>query len=110
MVTLLSDLIYLLVLLLELLLEPLLEPLLDEVLGFISRSNIFQGHFANQDDWCTPIAVDEVENTLQKSNTTHEIFRYDAAHAFFNEQSDAYDVSAQRDAWKRLTTFLEQHL
>ena len=70
----------------------------------------FQGHFANQDDWCTPTAVDEVENTLQKSNTTHEIFRYDAAHAFFNEQSDAYDVSAQRDAWKRLTTFLEQHL
>ena len=70
----------------------------------------FQGHFANQDDWCTPTAVDEVENTLQKSNTTHEIFRYDAAHAFFDEQSDAYDVSAQLDAWKRLTTFLEQHL
>ena len=70
----------------------------------------FQGHFANQDDWCTPTAVDEVENTLQKSNTTHEVFRYDAAHAFFNEQSDAYDVSAQREAWKRLTTFLQQHL
>lgn len=70
----------------------------------------FQGHFANQDDWCTPTAVDEVENTLQESNITHEIFRYDAAHAFFNEQSDAYNVSAQRDAWKRLTTFLEKHL
>ena len=70
----------------------------------------FQGHFANQDDWCTPTAVDEVENTLQKSTITHEIFRYDAAHAFFNEQSDAYDVSAQRDAWTRLTIFLEQQL
>ena len=70
----------------------------------------FQGHFANQDDWCTPTAVDEVESTLQQSIITHEIFRYDAAHAFFNEQSDAYNVSAQRNAWKRLTTFLEQHL
>jgi len=70
----------------------------------------FQGHFANQDDWCTPIAVNEVEATLQESNIEHEIFRYDAAHAFFNEQSDAYDVSAQRDAWNRLTTFLGQHL
>ena len=70
----------------------------------------FQGHFANQDDWCTPASVDEVEKTLRKLNITHEIFRYDAAHAFFNEQSDAYDVSAQRNAWKRLTTFLEEHL
>ena len=70
----------------------------------------FQGHFANQDDWCTPTAVDEVESTLQQSIITHEIFRYDAAHAFFNEQSDAYNVSAQHDAWKRLTTFLEKHL
>ena len=67
----------------------------------------FQGHFANQDDWCTPGAVDELENTLQDSHLQNNIFRYDAAHAFFNEQSDAYDVAAQRDAWQRVNNFLE---
>ena len=70
----------------------------------------FQGHFANQDDWCTPAAVDELENTLQQANKLHNIFRYDAAHAFFNEQSDAYNVAAQRDAWARVTNFLEKNL
>jgi len=70
----------------------------------------FQGHFANQDDWCTPAAVDELENTLQQAKVGHSIFRYDAAHAFFNEQSDAYNVAAQRDSWIRATNFLEETL
>lgn len=70
----------------------------------------FQGHFANQDDWCTPAAVDALEGDLKKCGATYELFRYDAAHAFFNEQSDVYDVACQRQSWKRMTDFLAKHL
>ena len=70
----------------------------------------FQGHFANEDDWCTPAAVDALASDLAKGGVEHEIFRYDAAHAFFNEQSDVYDVACQRQAWDRMSPFLKRHL
>src|SRR5258708_33058992 len=31
----------------------------------------FQGHFANQDDWCTPAAVDGLEKALNSARTTY---------------------------------------
>ena len=40
-----------------------------------------QGHFANKDDWCTPAAVDDLERALKAAGVSHEIYRYDAAHA-----------------------------
>src|SRR5207248_2994326 len=61
----------------------------------------FQGHFANQDDWCTPAAVDELEKALKSAGIEHEIYRYDAAHAFANERSAAYDVACANQAWDR---------
>lgn len=70
----------------------------------------FQGHFANQDDWCTPAAVDALEADLRTSGTSWENHRYEAAHAFFNEQSDVYDVACQRLAWERMSAFLARHL
>src|SRR6266851_3582622 len=36
----------------------------------------------------------------------HEIYRYDAAHAFANERSAAYDVACADQAWERMSTFL----
>ncbi len=66
----------------------------------------FQGHFANQDDWCTPAAVDELEKALKAAGVKHEIYRYDAAHAFANERSAAYDVACANQAWERMSTFL----
>src|SRR5690606_35950443 len=45
----------------------------------------FQGHFANIDEWCTPAAVDALEQGLAKSGCSFEIYRYDAQHAFANE-------------------------
>jgi carboxymethylenebutenolidase len=36
----------------------------------------------------------------------HEIYRYDAAHAFANERSAAYDVACVNLAWERTSTFL----
>jgi carboxymethylenebutenolidase len=65
-----------------------------------------QGHFANKDDWCTPAAVDDLERTLKSAGIRHEIYRYDAAHAFANERSTAYDVVCANQAWERMAAFL----
>jgi carboxymethylenebutenolidase len=65
-----------------------------------------QGHFANKDDWCTPAAVDDLERTLKTAAVRHEIYRYDAAHAFANERSAAYDVASANQAWERMAAFL----
>jgi carboxymethylenebutenolidase len=65
-----------------------------------------QGHFANKDDWCTPAAVDDLEKVLTKAGVKHEIHRYDAAHAFANERSGAYDVTCANLAWDRMAAFL----
>ena len=68
----------------------------------------FQGHFANQDDWCTPAAVDALATAMQGSKP--EIYRYDAAHAFFNERSPAYDLASATQAWDRMAAFLKAKL
>ena len=68
----------------------------------------FQGHFANRDDWCTPAAVDALETAMTGSQP--EIYRYDAAHAFFNERSAAYDVACATEAWDRMAAFLKAKL
>ncbi len=39
-----------------------------------------------------------------------EVFRYDAAHAFANEKSAAYDAGAAKQAWDRMMAFLGKHL
>ena len=69
-----------------------------------------QGHFANKDDWCTPAAVDALEKTMKGAGQSPEIFRYDAAHAFSNERSEAYDVKSANAAWERMLEFLKKHL
>jgi carboxymethylenebutenolidase len=62
-----------------------------------------QGHFANIDDHVTPDRVNQLEKTLQQGGVAVEVFRYDAHHAFFNEQRK--DVHSPRDAeaaWGRV--------
>ena len=51
-------------------------------------------------------AVDDLETTLKAASVTHEIYRYDAAHAFANERSAAYDVACANQAWERMAAFL----
>jgi carboxymethylenebutenolidase len=71
----------------------------------------FQGHFANQDDWCTPTAVDGLAQSLKTSGVKHEIFRYEAQHAFMNEtRPEVYDAKAAQQAWDRALAFLKQNL
>ena len=70
----------------------------------------FQGHFANQDTWCTPAAVDELEKAMKSAGLRYEIYRYDAPHAFFNERSPAYRVDCANLAWDRMSAFLKAHI
>jgi carboxymethylenebutenolidase len=69
-----------------------------------------QGHFANRDDWCTPAAVDKFEADLKAAGKAAEIFRYQAEHAFVNEQRDVYDRAAAELAWERMLGFWSRHL
>jgi carboxymethylenebutenolidase len=69
-----------------------------------------QAHFANTDDWCTPAAVDAFEGALKAAGKNAEVFRYDAQHAFVNEQRDVYDRAAAELAWGRTLKFWATHL
>ncbi len=70
----------------------------------------FQGHFANQDDWCTPAAVDALVKTIAGAGIAQEIYRYDAQHAFFNETVAAYDEAAAAASWDRTLGFLREQM
>jgi carboxymethylenebutenolidase len=69
-----------------------------------------QAHFANTDDWCTPQAVDVFEAALKAAGKNAAVFRYDAEHAFVNEQRDVYDRAAAELAWERTLAFWATHL
>lgn len=70
-----------------------------------------QGHFANKDDWCTPAAVDAFEKAMKTAGKDFEAFRYDADHAFVNEERAAvHDRQAAELAWGRATDFFKKHL
>jgi carboxymethylenebutenolidase len=70
-----------------------------------------QCHFAQHDDWCTPEAVAALETKLKAGGVDHEIFRYDAQHAFMNEQRpEVYDEAAAKKAWERAVAFFEARL
>lgn len=70
-----------------------------------------QGHFANKDDWCTPAAVDAFEKAMKAAGKDFKAFRYDADHAFVNEERAAvHDREAAELAWGRATEFFKKHL
>jgi carboxymethylenebutenolidase len=70
----------------------------------------FQGHFALEDGFFTPDKVDVLEASLKEGNVTHEIYRYQAQHAFGNETGAAYNADAANLAWERSTEFLAKYL
>lgn len=70
-----------------------------------------QGHFALKDTWITPDMVDRFEAGLKASGKDFEIHRYDADHAFVNEQrAPVHDRKAAELAWDRALTFFRKHL
>ena len=70
-----------------------------------------QAHFASKDDWCTPQLVDAFEKAMKEAGKSLELFRYDADHAFVNEQRmSVHDRKAAELAWGRATEFFHKHL
>jgi len=69
-----------------------------------------QAHFANTDDWCTPALVNAFEAAAKAAGKSVEVFRYDAEHAFVNEQRNVYDRAAAELAWDRTLRFWATHL
>src|SRR6201986_803267 len=68
-----------------------------------------QAHFANTDDWCTPDVVNAFEKGMKEAGKSLEIFRYEADHAFVNEQRAAvHDRAAAELAWGRATAFFKK--
>ena len=80
-------------------------------ISIVSKIKIpVQGHFSNTDDFVTPERANAFEAVLTKAKVPHEIYRYDASHAFMNEQRDVYDRAAAELAWGRLLEFLKKNI
>lgn len=68
-----------------------------------------QCHFAEDDDWCTPALVGELEAKLKAGGAKFELFRYAAKHAFMNEtRPDVYDAACAKQAWDRALEFAKR--
>ena len=66
------------------------------------------GHFASNDDWCTPERVNALKETLKRSARHCHIYRYNASHAFFNDtRPEVYSAAAARSAWSKTLEFLK---
>ena len=63
------------------------------------------GHFANTDGWCTPELVSGLETKLKGVGMKVGFHRYDAQHAFANEQRP--DVYSKKDAETAFARTLE---
>lgn len=69
-----------------------------------------QCHFAKQDTFFPIETADAFEEKLKAGNVEHECYRYDAQHAFGNEDWDYYDEQASKTAWERSMAFFAKHL
>ena len=75
------------------------------------------GHWALHDDAFNISGVDQLEKKLKDAKVNFEFFRYDAKHAFANEEADErnlpylkYNEEAKKLAWTRTMTFLSKNL
>jgi carboxymethylenebutenolidase len=70
-----------------------------------------QAHYATHDEWCTPARVDALEKALKAAGVRVEVHRYEAQHAFFNEQRpEVYSQENAQRAWERTVGFLRAQL
>ena len=69
-----------------------------------------QGHFALHDGFFPIAKVEALEKRLQGAGVVHEFYRYDAHHAFCNENGANYDPQAKKLAWQRTLEFFATHL
>lgn len=89
-------------------------------LDYVDASRIripLQGHWALHDGFFPIAGVDQLEARLTAAGVPFEFHRYDARHAFANEEADqrhmpelAHAPEAARLAWERTLAFLERSL
>jgi carboxymethylenebutenolidase len=89
-------------------------------LDYIDASKItapLMGHWALEDTAFPITLVDGLEKKLTEAEIPYEFHRYQAKHAFANEQADAkgleflkYDAKCAELAWQRTHAFLAKHL
>ena len=69
----------------------------------------FLGHYAKKDHTHTPEKVGNLEKALESGGVNHELHRYEADHAFANDQRpEVYDRKAADLAWDRTLEFLQR--
>jgi len=77
-----------------------LKPIKAELLGI----------FGNKDKAITPDDVNAFEAALGKANVKHQIFRFDADHAFANPSNPHYDQKSATEAWAHVHAFFGRTL
>jgi carboxymethylenebutenolidase len=71
----------------------------------------FQGHFALEDDWCTPAAAAGLQQAMVEAGQSPDIHFYPAPHAFFHaSRPEAYRPEQAALAWTRMCAFWDLHL
>ena len=69
------------------------------------------GHFATEDDWCSPAAVASLKATLDGAGIGYTFHTYEGDHAFFNEaRPEVYVAEAAAQSWERTLAHLSEHL
>jgi carboxymethylenebutenolidase len=68
------------------------------------------GIFAEQDGWITPEVAQNFEELAKATGKNIEIQQFDAAHAFANPSSEAYNEEAAQEANKRALEFLKERI
>lgn len=75
------------------------------------------GHWGTQDDVFAISGVEQLEDKLKAANVMFDFYRYDAKHAFANEEADAknlaylkHNAPAAELAWARTLAFFKKHL
>ena len=66
------------------------------------------GVFGNLDKGIPPAQVDTFDAALTAAKVPHEIYRYDAVHAFANPSNPKYDETSAADAWTHVLAFLDK--
>ena len=88
-------------------------------LDYIDASKIhvpLMGHFATDDAFFPIQQVDALEEKLARAGVPYTFHRYDAQHAFANENNVnsplpiKYDPAAAETAWQRTIEFFDRHL
>jgi carboxymethylenebutenolidase len=80
----------------------------------LSRTHEIQGtlyaFFGTQDPLIPHEQIDQIEAELQKTQSTHRLFRYEAGHGFFCDRRVDYRPEAAIDAWNQVKQLFAEKL